>query len=100
MVFAALEKQLQLESLLQQLIVLQPVVTSKTIFACTKCNSCIAMENNSHPDINEIDAASRTGVEDVRTIIDDSEYKPLISKYKIFIMMKFICSLRAHLMHC
>lgn len=65
---------------------LQPVVTSKTILACTKCNSCIAIENNSHPDINEIDAASRTGVEDVRTIIDDSEYKPLISKYKIFII--------------
>lgn len=65
---------------------LQPVVTSKTIFACTKCNSCIAMENNSHPDINEIDAASRTGVDDVRTIIEDSEYRPLISKYKIFII--------------
>ncbi|QES96035.1 DNA polymerase III subunit gamma/tau [Orientia tsutsugamushi] len=65
---------------------LQPLVTSKTIFACTKCNSCIAIENNSHPDINEIDAASRTGVDDVRTIIDDSEYKPLISKYKIFII--------------
>ncbi|KJV56262.1 DNA polymerase III, subunit gamma and tau [Orientia chuto str. Dubai] len=64
----------------------QPVITSKTISACNSCNSCIAMKNNSHPDVNEIDAASRTGVDDVRRIIEDSEYKPLIAKYKIFII--------------
>lgn len=53
---------------------------------CGKCQNCLAFNNGSHPDILEIDAASRTGVDDVRGIIESAEYKPLQGKYKIFII--------------
>jgi DNA polymerase-3 subunit gamma/tau len=53
---------------------------------CNDCKNCQAFNNHSHPDIIEIDAASRTGVEDVREIIESCEYKPLLGKYKIYII--------------
>ncbi|MDX2050406.1 MAG: DNA polymerase III subunit gamma/tau [Rickettsiaceae bacterium] len=53
---------------------------------CEKCDNCIAALNFSHPDILEIDAASRTGVDDVRQIIESAEYKPILGQYKIFII--------------
>jgi DNA polymerase-3 subunit gamma/tau len=53
---------------------------------CNICNNCLNIKNSSHPDIIEIDAASRTGVDDIRIIIDNAEYKPLMGKYKVFII--------------
>lgn len=53
---------------------------------CGTCQSCIAFNNNSHLDIMEIDAASRTGVDDIREIIDACQYSPVLGKYKIFII--------------
>lgn len=53
---------------------------------CNNCANCVAFFKNSHPDILEIDAASRTGVDDVRSIIESAEYKPLQGKFKIFII--------------
>jgi DNA polymerase-3 subunit gamma/tau len=53
---------------------------------CGTCKSCIAMDNDSHLDVMEIDAASRTGVDDVREIIDSSQYMPVVGKFKIFII--------------
>lgn len=53
---------------------------------CETCNNCTSFVESSHPDIIEIDAASRTSVDDVRVIIENSEYKPLLGKYKIFII--------------
>ncbi len=53
---------------------------------CCKCQSCIAFDNNNHLDIMEIDAASRTGVDDIRDIIDACQYSPVFGKYKIFII--------------
>lgn len=53
---------------------------------CGTCKNCENFNKQSHPDIIEIDAASRTGVDDVREIIESSEYRPLIGKYKIFII--------------
>ena len=50
------------------------------------CQSCIAFNNNNHLDIIEIDAASRTGVDDIRDIIDACQYSPVLGKYKIFII--------------
>ena len=49
---------------------------------CTHCNS-IASSN--HIDVLEMDAASKTGVDDVRELIEFSRYKPTSAKYKIFI---------------
>ncbi len=53
---------------------------------CEECNNCNNINNGSHPDILEIDAASRTGVDDVRIIIENAEYKPMMGNYKVFIV--------------
>ncbi|AHX11407.1 DNA polymerase III, subunit gamma and tau [Neorickettsia helminthoeca str. Oregon] len=53
---------------------------------CMQCTSCSAVLRNSHPDILEIDAASNTSVEDVRVIIDSVSYRPILSRYKIYII--------------
>ncbi len=51
-----------------------------------KCNNCDAITNSSHMDVMEIDAASNTGVDNIREIIEFSRYEPTSSKYKIFII--------------
>ena len=53
---------------------------------CGKCNSCISVREDRNLDVMEMDAASKTGVDDIRTIIDNVKYKPVNSKYKIFII--------------
>ena len=52
---------------------------------CGKCESCLSFANGSQIDVIEIDAASNTGVDDVREIIESCRYKPTTGKYKIFI---------------
>ena len=51
-----------------------------------KCENCDAITNSSHIDVLEMDAASKTGVDDVRDLIEFSRYGPTSSKYKIFII--------------
>ena len=55
---------------------------------CTSqmCENCDAISNSNHIDVLEMDAASKTGVDDVRDLIEFSRYGPTISKYKIFII--------------
>ena len=50
---------------------------------CENCNSII---NSNHIDVLEMDAASKTGVDDIRDLIDLSRYGPTSAKYKIFII--------------
>ena len=50
------------------------------------CDTCEAITNSSHIDVLEMDAASKTGVDDVRDLIEFSKYGPTSSKYKIFII--------------
>jgi DNA polymerase III subunit gamma/tau len=50
------------------------------------CESCESITNSSHIDVMEIDAASNTGVDNVRELIEFSRYRPTSSKYKIFII--------------
>jgi DNA polymerase III subunit gamma/tau len=50
------------------------------------CENCISISNSNHIDILEIDAASRTGVDDVRELIEFARYGPTTAKYKIFII--------------
>ena len=57
-----------------------------TIRTCEECTNCISFNNHNHPDIIEIDAASKTSVDDIRRIIESAEYKPLQGKHKIFII--------------
>ena len=50
------------------------------------CDNCAAITNSSHIDVLEMDAASKTGGDDVRDLIEFSRYGPSTSKYKIFII--------------
>ena len=48
-----------------------------------KCDNCDSITNSSHIDVLEMDAASKTGVDDVRDLIEFSRYGPTTAKYKI-----------------
>ena len=50
------------------------------------CASCKEIVNSNHIDILEMDAASKTGIDDVRELIDNSKYSPTSAKFKIFII--------------
>jgi len=50
------------------------------------CENCFAITNSNHIDVLEMDAASKTGVDDVRELIEFSRYGPTSAKYKIFII--------------
>jgi DNA polymerase III subunit gamma/tau len=50
------------------------------------CINCSAIANSSHMDVLEMDAASKTGVDDIRDLLEFSRYGPTSSKYKIFII--------------
>lgn len=58
----------------------------ETIEPCGKCENCQAIAEGRHTDILEIDAASHTGVNDIREIIDNSRYLPNSARYKIYII--------------
>ena len=50
------------------------------------CENCISISSSNHIDVLEMDAASKTGVDDVRDLIEFSRYGPTTAKYKIFII--------------
>ena len=53
---------------------------------CGVCDNCVSIRASRHPDILEMDAASRTGVDDIREIIDMAAYAPSSARYKVFII--------------
>lgn len=53
---------------------------------CLECFSCKAMKSGNHPDFIEIDAASNTGVENVRQIIDNASFVPNLGTRKIYLI--------------
>ena len=61
-------------------------ITNEICEPCGNCNSCDAVRDDSNLDVIEMDAASKTGVDDIREIIDNIKYKPINNKYKIFII--------------
>ena len=58
----------------------------RTQLPCMCCPSCKAMELGKHPDFIEIDAASHTGVDHVRMLIDSASLLPLMGKKKIYLI--------------
>ena len=54
--------------------------------SCDKCDSCEAYNKGNHPDIIEMDAASNNGVDDVRKIVEEIPYAPILGRYKIYII--------------
>ena len=57
-----------------------------TATPCGKCESCIAATDDRHIDIIEIDAASHTGVDDMRELVEGVRYKPAVGRYRIYII--------------
>lgn len=53
---------------------------------CNQCSNCQALISGSHPDVIEIDAASNTGVDQVRELIDQVHYAPMKGRYKVYII--------------
>ncbi len=53
---------------------------------CGVCANCTAILADRHPDVIEMDAASNTGVDDVREVIDATRYRPLQARSKVFIV--------------
>ena len=53
---------------------------------CNKCSSCLEIAGSRAIDLIEIDAASHTGVDDIRELIDGIKFSPVKSKYKVFII--------------
>lgn len=50
------------------------------------CETCRAIAEDRHPDVMEMDAASRTGVDDIREILDGVRYAPTSARYKVYII--------------
>ncbi len=57
-----------------------------TITHCGVCDNCVAIAADRHVDVQEMDAASRTGVDDIRELIDGVRYAPGAARYKVYIV--------------
>ncbi len=57
-----------------------------TVNPCGICENCKAIAESRHIDVLELDAASRTGVGDIRDILDGVRYKPTNGRYKVYII--------------
>ncbi|OOF65552.1 DNA polymerase III subunit gamma/tau [Rodentibacter sp. Ppn85] len=53
---------------------------------CGECENCKAIEQGSFIDLIEIDAASRTKVEDTRELLDNVQYKPVVGRFKVYLI--------------
>ncbi|MFI3255916.1 MAG: DNA polymerase III subunit gamma/tau [Psittacicella sp.] len=53
---------------------------------CGKCDVCLSIRDNNYPDIIEFDAASNTGVDDIKNILENIQYLPFAGKYKIYLI--------------
>ncbi|HTW33336.1 MAG TPA: DNA polymerase III subunit gamma/tau [Rhizomicrobium sp.] len=60
--------------------------TAPTIHPCGVCEPCVAIAESRHVDVQEMDAASRTGIDDVREIIEGARYAPASARYKVYII--------------
>jgi len=60
--------------------------TYKGVFPCLECPSCRAMISGEHPDFIEIDAASHTGVDHVRQLIEEASFLPVMGEKKLYLI--------------
>ncbi|WP_022943052.1 DNA polymerase III subunit gamma/tau [Psychromonas hadalis] len=57
-----------------------------TATPCGKCENCVAIDQGRFVDLLEIDAASRTKVDDTRELLDNVQYKPAVGRYKVYLI--------------
>ena len=53
---------------------------------CGACDHCVSIAEDRHVDVIEMDAASRTGIDDVRELIESVRYRPVSARYKVYII--------------
>jgi len=57
-----------------------------TVEPCGRCRHCLAIAEDRHMDVIEMDAASRTGIDDIRELIEGVRYSPVEARFKIYII--------------
>ncbi len=57
-----------------------------TVEPCGVCQNCQSIAEDRHVDVIEMDAASRTGIDDIRELIEGVRYKPVSARYKVYII--------------
>jgi DNA polymerase III subunit gamma/tau len=57
-----------------------------TVTPCGQCRNCAAIAEDRHVDVIEMDAASRTGVDDIRELTEGVRYRPVSGRYKVYII--------------
>ncbi|MFP4004236.1 MAG: DNA polymerase III subunit gamma/tau, partial [Alphaproteobacteria bacterium] len=57
-----------------------------TVKPCGECEFCTAIAESRHVDVLEMDAASRTGIDDIREIIESVRYRPAAARYKVYVV--------------
>ncbi len=57
-----------------------------TITPCGVCDACVSIAESRNVDVQEMDAASRTGIDDIREIIEGVRYSPASARYKVYII--------------
>ena len=57
-----------------------------TIAPCGVCEQCVAITEDRHLDVIEMDAASHTGVDNIRELLDGVPYRPALARYKVYII--------------
>jgi len=60
--------------------------TEPTIHPCGVCEPCVSISESRNVDVQEMDAASRTGIDDIREIIEGVRYAPVAARYKVYII--------------
>ena len=60
--------------------------TAPTIQPCGVCEPCTSISESRNVDVQEMDAASRTGIDDIREIIEGVRYAPVAARYKVYII--------------
>jgi len=53
---------------------------------CGECGSCVAIDQGRFVDFLEVDAASRTGIDDARELLDNAQYTPAAGRYKVYLI--------------
>ena len=60
--------------------------TGVTASPCGSCKACIGIEEGRFVDLIEVDAASRTGVDDIRELLDNVQYTPAAGRFKVYLI--------------
>jgi DNA polymerase-3 subunit gamma/tau len=61
-------------------------LTAPVLTPCGQCGPCLEIAESRHVDVLEMDAASRTGIDDIREIVDGVRYAPASARYKVYII--------------